>query len=999
MTGARQIDPQRAAAAPNASVWVGASAGTGKTKVLTDRVLALLLAGSDPGRILCLTFTKAAAAEMSNRLHDRLADWAVASDGQLAQHLVALVDGPPDPDLMARARRLFARVLDTPGGMKIETLHAFCQSLLRRFPLEAGIAPHFDVMDERAQTEALAEARDAMLLAARQGEDAPLAGALAEVTRHAAETTFDALFANLIDERARLAPAVGDGLEPDRSFSSLPGLTRQSLDPRVKPGGDEIEEDGSGPAESSLRERLARALGIAPDETPERVVAAACAGVDPRLAAMAHRLRASQRDGDCGQADAIEHFFAALPQDRPARFDAWCGIFFTQGGTTRVNIITKSFAATVPDIDAALRAEAQRLVAFCARRAAAHLLRATLAITELGAAILGLYRRHKKDRALLDYDDLVFAARDLLCGKGAPPWVLFKLDGGIDHILIDEAQDTNPQQWDVVQKLADEFFVGLSQREVPRTIFAVGDPKQSIFSFQGADPSRFSTMRDHFAGRAGDAEAPWARVALERSFRSTACVLSAVDGVFARDPARDGVADGAADVIRHVAHRAGMGGRVELWPPVGPGDAAASEPWELPLEQRRTVEPPVRLAHTIAEAIRLWIARGERLEARDRLISPGDVLVLVRRRTSFVTALMRALKQRGIAVAGSDRMRLFDQLAVEDMVALLQFLLLQEDDLTLATVLKGPLVALDEEHLFRLAFARGEGASLWSELRRRAGEDPEFSRAHALLQDLLARVDYAPPYELIAEILGARGGRRRFVARLGPEAADPLDELLAAALAYERRHGTSLQGFLHWLGTSDIEVKRDFDVSPRDEVRIMTVHGAKGLQAPVVFLPDTMAVPLAPTPSLVWTEDGLPLWRAHPGCGAPALDRASALAAQERAREYRRLLYVAMTRAEDRLYVCGWHGKRAPPADSWYELVSAGLAAAPGVEPFPFAAPIADRWEGTGLRLVTEQTARAADDHRWLAGLHGPVELPHWYRRAPRPEPSPPRPLAPSRPQ
>jgi ATP-dependent helicase/nuclease subunit A len=314
-------------------------------------------------------------------------------------------------------------------------------------------------------------------------------------------------------------------------------------------------------------------------------------------------------------------------------------------------------------------------------------------------------------------------------------------------------------------------------------------------------------------------------------------------------------------------------------------------------------------------------------------------------------------------------------------------------------VLKGPLIGFDEDCLFRLAHERGDGVTLWTELRRRRGEDEAFAGAGTVLQELLARVDYAPPYELIAEILGARGGRRKWLARLGPEAGDPLDELMAASLAYERQHGTSLQGFLHWLGTGDIEVKRDFDLSGRDEVRIMTVHGAKGLQAPIVFLPDTMGVPPPQAPSVLWTEDGLPLWRAHAGCGAPALDRARALAQQKKDEEYRRLLYVAMTRAEDRLYVCGWHGKRAPPPDCWYGLVEAGLESAPGVVESSFAAPIADGWEGKSLALVTLQSVPPEADTRAIAGRPGPLALPDWCRSPPKPEPSPPKPLAPSRPE
>ncbi len=527
-----------------------------------------------------------------------------------------------------------------------------------------------------------------------------------------------------------------------------------------------------------------------------------------------------------------------------------------------------------------------------------------------------------------------------------------------------------------------------------RTVFAVGDTKQSIFSFQRADPSAFARMHDHFAARARAAQEKFEPVSLDVSFRSTEAVLATVDAVFAPPEIRAGV---SAEPIRHRAHRTGAAGLVELWPPVVPLDPPPGAPWQPPIEQHRAQIAELRLAQAIAATIGGWIARGEHLPSRDRRISPGDVMVLVRRRTPFVAALVRALKDCGIEVAGTDRMHLVEQLAVEDMMALLRFLLLPEDDLTLATVLKGPLGGFDEDHLYALAQGRGENVGLWPELRRRAGENEVFARAHALLGELLGRADFAPPYELMAEILGARGGRRQFLARLGPDAADPLDELLAAALAYERRHGPSLQGFLQWLEAGDIEVKRDLDQRGREEVRILTVHGAKGLEAPIVFLPDTLQLPNQ-LPRVLWSEDGLPLWAADDECAAPAHDAAKAAAQRLRAEEYRRLLYVAMTRAADRLYVCGWQMKNEPREGNWHALVASALAGMAGVERFRFVAPIAGGWDGEGLRLTNPQTAKPEDDGT-KAQVAQIVTLPDWATTLPAPEPVPPRPLAPSRPE
>jgi len=956
------LDPnrqQRAAYTRGASVWVEASAGTGKTTVLTRRVLSLLLDKTPPSRILCLTFTKAAAAEMANRINETLSRWATIGDGALAQELVELIGADPDADMLDHARQLFARVLDAPGGIAIATIHAFCQSLLRRFPLEAGVAPHFELMDERSSAEALTAAREAVLTRARDGRAPALAEALTEAVRHTHEASFTELLGALAQERARLSAALAGGFD---AFAA----------------------------------RLRRVLGLRDGDTVAQIVAEACAQhasdeAGLRAAATAMLASKSKHNGERGAAIAA---WLADCDGRIGGFDAYLRAFFKADGGRFADIVTVALARQQPQMAECVAAEATRLEAIRQRRCAAELCAATLAIARLGAAMLDEYQRHKSARALLDYDDLVLNARDLLRRPGVAPWVLFKLDGGLDHILVDEAQDTNPEQWEIIRLIAEEFFVGEGARGGGRTVFAVGDAKQSIYSFQRADPAAFIAMRAHFARAAGE---NWRLVPLDISFRSVAAVLDAVDAVFAADAASDGVAlDG--QIIRHIARRQGDGGLVELWPPVAPETLAAAVPWEPPVTQRAASEPQVRLAQAIAARIKHWLDRGERLDAHDRPIRARDVMVLVRRRGLFVAELVRALKQRKVPVAGVDRMTLTEQLAVEDMMALAQFLLLPDDDLTLATVLKGPLFGFSEEELFALAYRRR--ATLWNALRDRREETPTFRRAADELSALLARVDFVPPYELFADVLGARRGRYAMLSRLGAEAGDPLDELLAAALAYERARGVSLQGFLHWLSAGAAEIKRDLDQDQRDEVRILTVHGAKGLEAPIVFLPDTLQVPQK-SPPLLWDETGMPLWLVTRDAPPRAADAARAAARRRRDQEYRRLLYVAMTRAADRLYICGWQTRRPPPAGNWYALVASGLEAA-GAERFALgeeAFPGVAGWAGAGLRLQCAQTGKpsAARPTR-----HEPTRtalLPDWCWQAPPPEPAPPKPLAPSQPR
>jgi ATP-dependent helicase/nuclease subunit A len=966
---------QRRAADPTASVWVAASAGTGKTKVLTDRVLTLLLAGTPPHKILCLTFTKAAAAEMSNRIAGRLARWATAQDGDLADDLGRLLGREPDTVEMAGARRLFAALLDAPGGMHMETIHAFCQSLLRRFPLEAGIAPHFQVMDDRDAAELLEAAKLEVLSRARTGANNPgragmgdgeLGRALALVTGRVHEMAFPELMGELTAERGRL----------ERLFESHGGV------------------EG---ALAALGDRL----GIDAGETPDSLLAWAVdeAHFDaPALRSAAQAMLAGS-DTDARRAGCMA-LFLAEPARRAELFEDWCAVFVTEKGTIRKTLATKAVFKALPAAEAVLANEAERLVRLTEKLKAARILEATAALLTLGGALLKLYRRAKASRALMDYDDLILGARDLLARPGVAPWVLYKLDGGIDHVLIDEAQDTNPDQWAVVEALTAEFFAGRGARETLRTVFAVGDAKQSIYSFQRADPREFERMRRAFAAHVPAAEGKWDVVDLNLSFRSAPAVLDAVNAVFAPGrPGRDGVADD--EDITHLPHRAGQAGRVEVWPAVEPRPADEAPAWKPPVERIRGDSPRTRLARLVASRIRAMID-GEMLESKDRPVRAGDVLVLVRRRGGFVEDLVRELKARKVEVAGADRMVLNEQMAVMDLMALGNFLLLPEDDLTLATVLKGPLVGLSEEQLFTLAHGRGAGIGLWEALRRGvADESGIFEKAYHRLSDLLAQADRVSPHTLFARVLGPLGGRRRLLARLGAEAEDAIDEFMSLTLAFERGHPPSLQGFLHWLEAGALEIKRDLEQSGRDAVRIMTVHGSKGLQAPIVFLPDTMQVPTR-SPRLLWLGEGaddLPAWPPR----AEDMDQVCRQGVDERKqsreREYRRLLYVAMTRAEDRLIVCGWRGQRAVPETCWHTLIRDALA--PQAEEWadPFLSQSGETAEGPVLVLANAQTAPVEASTNAGTGERPPPSLPDWAEAAAEAEPVPPRPLAPSRPE
>lgn len=943
---------QRRATDPDHSAWVEANAGTGKTKVLTDRVTRLLLAQVVPARILCLTFTKAAAAEMRNRLAARLGRWAMADDTTLDREIAGLIDRPATAELRITARRLFARVLDAPGGINILTIHAFCQALLKRFPLEAGVPPGFDVMDEADAAGLLRGAQDEQIeLLARPDAPPALVEALAAVANKVSIAEYSELMARLLGERAWLLARIAD----DAGLARVRRLLRKRL------GCDRHEE--TAPNEKALRAAV-RALA-----------------------------KGGKQDALRGQ--AIADWLDAGEEARPRILDAYRAAFFTEKGEVRKSLASKAAVTAMAGIDGVLRGEAERLGAALNRAKGVALVDLTVGLLRLGLDITRRYGAAKRRRAMLDYDDLIVATRRLLEGAASAAWVLYKLDGGIDHVLVDEAQDTNPDQWEVIRRLTEEFFAGSGAVDRNRTIFAVGDTKQSIFGFQRADPRKLAEMRDWFETRSREANKRFAPVDLTVSFRSTPAVLDAVDRVFAQEDAARGVA--TAGQVEHVPSRQAEPGRVVLWPLVG-SDKAATDTTDFAGVRGALAPPHERLARLIAAHARSLIGEERRARSGDKggeRLNPGHFMVLVRRRNAFVNALVRALKREQIEVAGVDRLDLGEELAIQDLLALARFVLLPQDDLNLACLLKSPLVGLDEDRLFTLAWQRT--GHLWRALRERAG-DPAFAPAHALLSAWLKRADFATPFDFFAQALGPEGGRRRLLERLGREASDPIDELLARALQYQRAEAGSLQGFLRWFEAGGAEIKRDLDANRRREVRILTVHASKGLQAPIVYLPDTTRVPQS-NDRLLADEDGAArLW-------IPRSDDANEAARDWRTRtrdrsleEQNRLLYVAMTRAEDRLYVGGWIGTRKPDKGCWYERIATGLAQSDAVATqFDFTRLIGpEGWTGDGFELETTGTIVPAEQDE--LPLPETLALPAWTAVAAPNEPDPPRPLAPSQP-
>jgi ATP-dependent helicase/nuclease subunit A len=892
---------QAQASDPQVSAFVSANAGAGKTHVLAQRVIRLLLAGTDPMKILCITFTKAAAANMAARVFDTLAHWIALDDAALDREMRSIGETAIGPAQRARARRLFASALDTPGGLKVQTIHAFCTRLLHQFPFEANVAARFTVLDERATNQLLDRATMGVLLDAARQPDTPLAGALAIAIASAADTTFRDVVRELMKRRDEVL-----------RWIARAGSVARAID------------------------ELSRMLGVDPKDTLESVEHDLTEGTGLPSSDWDAVARVCE-DGsitDRRQGELLRTAFAASGQ---ARIDAYLAIFLNKDFEPRKNIITIPLGRKYPDVAERLVKVQGRVCALLERRNAVISRNRTAALLTIGAAVIERYRAEKEKGGLLDYDDLIGKTLRLLTTVN-PSWVHYKLDRGIDHVLIDEAQDTSAPQWEIISRLVAEFTAGTGAREQRRTIFAVGDEKQSIFSFQGAVPKKFDEMRRHFEGAYAAIGADWRYVRFEHSFRSGPNVLGAVNEVFAPRDVYSSVTTDEAGIAPHLSLPDAAPGLVEIWPLMRPQERREIEGWDAPFDALSVTSPQVRLAERIARTIGDGIATAEPLGRERRPMRAGDVLVLVRQRGPLFEAVIRALKQRHIKVAGADRLVLTEHVAVVDMMALADALLLPDDDLALAVALKSPLFGLTEDELFALAFDRK--GSLRAALARKAAEDLTFATAAGLLERCATQARNGSPFGFYAWLLGAAGGRAKFLRRLGPEAIDALDEFLELALDYERREAPSLQGFMAWLRAAETEIKRDMEIT-RDEVRVMTVHGAKGLEAPLVILADTTSAPQGPRPPRLLA---LPAQRAAPGTpdrlvwagrrdtDVPAMADARARARGEAEDEYRRLLYVAMTRAADRLIVAGCEGVRKRPDGCWYDLIVEGLRGRDGFE-------------------------------------------------------------------
>ncbi len=934
---------------PDVSAWVAANAGAGKTHVLTQRVVNLLLAGVAPEKILCITFTKAAAANMATRVFDTLGRWTMLDDAALDEAIRARPGAAPDARRRALARRLFARALDTPGGLKVQTVHAFCTQLLHRFPFEANVAARFSVLDETVQAQLVEQLTLEVLLEGASAPESALGRALGTAMTAGADQTF----------RDVVREAIGQHDAIDRWVESAGGVEKAIA-------------------------ALSGALGVAPADDIESIDAEFFAGsliAPSEWPAIAAALARGSKT-DCEQARRFGALAALSGSDR---IEEYLDIFCTEHRIPRQSIVTGAIKDA--NLVERLCAEQKRVCAILQRRNAVLCRDRSAALLTVAATVLARYAAEKERRGLLDYDDLIDKTLALLDNFDAA-WVHYKLDLGIDHVLIDEAQDTCSNQWAIIRRLTAEFTAGQGARDLTRTIFAVGDEKQSIFSFQDAAPQEFALMRRHFESAHKGGGLGFVFREFKHSFRSGESVLGAVDQVFKAKAIAASVTADSDGFPPHIALPDAPPGLVEIWEPLQPEERSKIEGWDAPFDTVGETSPRVKLAQRIARTVRKLVAARTPVGVEGRAARYGDVLVLVRQRGPLFEAIIRALKNENVEVAGADRLLLTEHIAVMDLMALADALLLREDDLALATVLRSPLFGFEDEDLFAIAWGRGR-ASLRAALKRKSAERELFAAAAARLDELAEDARAGGPFAFYARLLGVGGARRRFLMRLGAEANDALDEFLNLALDYERREAPSLQGFIAWLRAACAEVKRDMEIA-RDEVRVMTVHGAKGLEAPIVILADTMTPPAGPRPPrLIKLADGGLIWAGRKDDDVPPVAAAREAARIEAENEYRRLLYVAMTRAADRLIVCGADGEKARPKNCWYDLVRKPLDGL--LVPEEDCGEKVLRYRKPAPAAVTKPAPATADATKVDRG-----ELPSWLRQ-PAPQEMPrPVPLSPS---
>ena len=823
---------------PAENIWVQANAGTGKTKVLVQRLLRILFRNGQynenvaPG-ILCLTYTNAAAGEMRNRVLCALREWATASDKELSELLENVTENKPitSKDL-ALARKIFYVFIDNPDVLKIKTIHGFCEEVLHRFPLEAGISPSWSLVSGAAQTVLLDQAFNRMIKNSLNG--------VSDM-----KNTLDAFY-RIIDIKSEyfLNDLRDILLSRYRSFFQVNDI-------------DEYRKYFIDTIHNILH------LENRPDNSID---------TDWLIKIINHAKEVEKTSKKPAQ--YIKNIIDITQQyiDKTINFEKYKDLYLT-----KQNYIDKKFYK-----DELFAAEAQRVYEIQQYLLNESIFKNTITLFDLAMAFSNAYKTIKQEYNLLDFEDLILYTQKLFSKPDVMGWVLSQMDVSLSHILVDEAQDTSPGQWNILRNLAGDFFTD-GDTVNNRSLFVVGDTKQSIYGFQNADPQAFAASRQAIANQIQHNYRTIREVSLDQSFRSTKPILDTVDCFFDCPYI---VANTGFYNNKHKCFRQKDTGLVEIH--------------NVFKCEATGVDKNKMYVNMLADKIETLVKYEK--------VDPKDIMVLVQKRGSFVGPLTLALKKRGIDIAGNDRVKLPEFSAVKDMLYMIRFCLDVTDDYSLCCVLKSPFYQLKERDIFDLCKNKhiGNLSTVFEVLK---DTNPDI---YEDLVDTVGQSKKLAPYSFITYLLNKKDNRKKFIESLGRHIVDPLEEFITMCLAYERTQSGTLYQFLKWFITGDSEIKRDMDASTG--VRIMTVHGSKGLDSKIVFLIDTLTFP-KPNQILnvnhLHNNDGcydVWLWKT---CDSVTIEPITEKNKQDTIAEYYRLLYVAMTRARDRLYVYGCDMDRA----------------------------------------------------------------------------------------
>ena len=849
---------QDRAADPLVNVWVQANAGTGKTSVLVQRLLRILFRSdiNKPSGILCLTYTNAGAGEMRNRILRALREWAVASDDDL----IELLDGvalnkPATAADIAYARSVFFWYIDNTDALKIKTIHGFCEEILHRFPLEAGISPAWSLISDMNQRVLLQEAFDTLIKTSGNDTSGRVSDAFEHIVGRISEYSLSDLMKIISGQY--------------KHFFSVENI-------------------------ESYREYFIKTIKYFLELNKVPNIDVPVIDLQKILVLLDNKIRTSKTP-----AAYLTNLFNLTKQyiDNAINFDEYKTAYLTKEGTLNKTVAKVDF----------LVAEQERVYQINQYAINKKVFDDTLALFDLSAAFTTIYRDIKQQRNLLDFDDLILYTRRLFAKPDIMGWVLSQLDVSLSHILVDEAQDTPPEQWDILQMLVGDFFVSGDTGNLPHTLFVVGDTKQAIYGFQGADFRAFIASRDDIIRQIKNNFRTISEIPLAQSFRSLSSILYVVDAFFGNDQValETGFHNNA-----HKCFRRDKSGVVELH--------------HLVVKRDNDNVSLATYINDVVSKVKEVLLGGK--------YSPNDIMVLVQRREPFVAPLVAALKRNGIAVAGSDRIVLPDFAPIRDLMNLVRFCLNTADDYSLCCVLKSPIFRLTEANIFNLCKNKNDV----NKGKEEANKINVFDIVRDVCPDIYERLNtlvekakFMAPYSFFSDVLNS-GARSEFISALGDQVIDPLEEFMTICLAYERTQPGTLHHFIKWFITGGSEIKRNMNATLG--VRIATVHGSKGLEAPVVFLVDTTRIPesekiLPIVPEIMPANVPVNMTMPTPWLWTTTANSSKncALALEQlmnwRMEEYYRLLYVAMTRARDELYIYGYTSYKNANEKSWHSML------------------------------------------------------------------------------